>query len=67
MSKVISRAGYLLVITALLSAFALPPQAQSRAVASKDKPQNGSQGTEPELAISGEFTESLIADLVASA
>jgi len=66
MSKVMSRAGCLMVITALLGAFVLPPQVQSRAVASKDKLQNGSQGTESELAISGGFTESLIADLLAS-
>jgi len=66
MNKIMSRTGYLLVITVFLSVFALPPQAQSRAAASKDKPQNGSQGTEPEIAISGEFTESLIADLEAS-
>lgn len=66
MSKVMSKVRYLMVMTLLLGAFALPPQAQSRAAAPKDKQQNSSQWTEPELAMSDEFTEMLIADLVAS-
>ncbi len=66
MNKTMSNFLYLLAVPLLLGTFALPPQAQSRAAAPKDKQQNGSQWTEAEPAMNGEFTEMLISDLVAS-
>jgi len=66
MSKVMSRAGYLLVITVFLTAFALPPQVQSGAAALKVKQQNGNQQTMAELAMNDECIAMLINDLVVS-
>jgi hypothetical protein len=66
MNKTMSNLLYLLAVPVLLGAFALPPQAQGQAAAKLDKRQNGSQWTEAEPAMNGEFTEMLISDLVAS-
>jgi hypothetical protein len=66
MNKTMANLLYLLAVVVFLGAFALPPQAQGQAAAKLDKRQNGSQWTEAEPAMNGEFTEMLISDLVAS-
>jgi len=66
MSKVMSRLGFVAVITFIFGALALPLEAQSRAATQKEKQQNGRQLIEEELAMNEELTEALIASLMAS-
>ncbi len=66
MAKVISRVGYLLVVTVLLSGLPLAPLAQSGAATPNGQQQTSSQWNVAEPATTDEFTERLVADLTAS-
>lgn len=61
MTEAVSRVGYLLVLAMLLSGLASAPQAQSRAATPRDR----QQYSVAEAATTGEFTETLVADLTA--